>query len=626
MKRRRPRFSAGNRRDRKEGVVPPVVVVPAGTPPQARRRRLWRWLAVFVACAGLGLGADRAWRWYSLPARVEAARPIASVPAGWPPEFGARVAAAQAQAGSRGGAIVGMAELGRLYHANGFLAEAGACWAFLRAEQPRVARWAHLLADVRRAASDYEAMEAQLRDVVGLAPDYAPAWLQLGNYCFKTGRFDEARHAFVRRLELIPGDAHAQLGLARIVLQGGDRVGARGMIEAVVRDHPRFAPAQNLLAELLAAAGDEAGAARHRQLGMVAIRFFEADDPWRDELVGWCYDAERLRMLATVEFQIERGDRGVALMERAARLAPEDPDGYAALGDLLIKLDQPGPARAALEESLRLAARGVDRKPPVMVFVNLSHALRLLKQPEAALRVLEQGRAYHEQAFELFDELGMVLGDLGRLDESIAAFRAAVAQSPGDPNANFNLAVALLGQGRRAEAYVALEQSLTLKPTFPRSLSMLGRLELEDGRMAEAERHLRTLHEAYPQLAEARWMLGQWELMTGRAAEARRDEAAAERHFRAGVSLDPDNPELQASLGVMLLLRGQVAQALEHLEAYRRLEPGNPQTALFLGQAYAQLGRTQQARVVLTEGAEQAERAGNSSTAAYCREILSQLR
>jgi len=600
--------------------------VPSPVPVRIRRGRAWRWLVVCLACAGLGLGLVQVWRWQALPARVEAALPSEPSLAGWPPELGGRVASARAKAGARGSALDGAAELGRLYHANGFAAEAEACWRFLHGEQPGEARWAHLLADLRRAASDYDVMESLLREVVRLDPDYAPAWLQLAGHLFKTGRHDEAEQAYTRRLVLVPGDPYARLGMARVALQGGRADAARRTIEEVVKDHPRFAPAQNLLAELLAAAGDEAGAARHRQLGNIAIRYFEPEDPWVDELTDWCFDAKRLRVRATIEFQIERGDRGVGLMERAARLTPEDPDGFAALGDLFIKLGEAERARTALEECLRLSAQPGAKAPPVMVFVNLSHAFRLLKQPADALRVLQRARELHPQAFELYDEFGIVLGDLGRLDEAVGAFRTAIAKNPGDPNSNFNLAVVLLGLNRRAEAYEALRQSLTLKPTFPQSLSLLGRLELEDARMEDAERHLRLLFEAYPHVAESRRMLAQWELLTGRAAEARKDGAAAERHYRAGVALDADNAELQAGLGVLLLIRGRVDEAVAPLEAYRRLQPGQAQAALFLGQAYARLGRHAEARAVLTEGATLADRAGNTATADFCREILRQLR
>jgi Flp pilus assembly protein TadD len=63
-------------------------------------------------------------------------------------------------------------------------------------------------------------------------------------------------------------------------------------------------------------------------------------------------------------------------------------------------------------------------------------------------------------------------------------------------------------------------------------------------------------------------------------------------------------------------------EAVRPLEAYHGLQPTNPQASLFLGQAYAALGRQDDARKILNEGLANAERAGNKTTAQYLREML----
>ncbi|HTP84855.1 MAG TPA: tetratricopeptide repeat protein, partial [Alphaproteobacteria bacterium] len=75
----------------------------------------------------------------------------------------------------------------------------------------------------------------------------------------------------------------------------------------------------------------------------------------------------------------------------------------------------------------------------------------------------------------------------------------------------------------------------------------------------------------------------------------------------------------------LYLIEGRFTDAVAPLEAYHRLQPDDPQTALFLGQAYAATGRREQARQILAEGVRLAERAGNTTTARHCREILDQL-
>src|SRR5688572_18543757 len=67
--------------------------------------------------------------------------------AGRPAILGEKLAQSEARARARGTQREGIAELGRLYHANGFPAEAAACWQLLRANEPNEARWCYYLAD-----------------------------------------------------------------------------------------------------------------------------------------------------------------------------------------------------------------------------------------------------------------------------------------------------------------------------------------------------------------------------------------------------------------------------------------------------------------------------------------------
>ena len=170
-----------------------------------------------------------------------------------------------------------------------------------------------------------------------------------------------------------------------------------------------------------------------------------------------------------------------------------------------------------------------------------------------------------------------------------------------------------------------MQRSLIPQPTFFKALSILGRWELQAGRLQTAGPYLRQLHESHPEIPEARQMLAQWHVASGASAEKENARAEAERHYRAGVALDAACAEAQASLGVLLLTQGRVEAALPPLEAYRSLQPENPQAALFLGQVYFRLGRRADALRVLTAGEALARRAGQTATAANFREILQSL-
>jgi HemY protein len=564
------------------------------------------------------------WRWQqpNLLERVQAVIPA-------PPNLTGKAAVlaelvAKAQAGTKTSAdpLASVAELGRLYHANGFNPEATACWQLLHAEQPRVAQWCYYLADQKRMASDYAAMAALLEETTALAPDYAPARLLLAGLQFKTGQLEMAARNYQKRLTLVPGDPYARLWLARIALQSGRTDEARHLIEQLVKDVPEFSSAHNLYADMLASAGDTTGAERQRWLGRETGRFREAADPWLDELWNWCYDFDQLCALGTIELQTGHPDRAKSYYERAILVRPGQSAGYELLGAFYLKQNDPAKARDTLEQSL---PRLKNSKPSITYYLSLSQAYRDLKQLEEAVRVVREGLRQKGDNLELYSTLGRALSDLGRPDEAIAAFHQALALNPNDAETNFNLGLALLGLDRTDEAIVALKRSLTLQPTFQKSLSVLARVEMDAGRWESAGVYLRPLLESHPEMPEARQMMSYWHLRAGAAAEAKQDAAAAEVHYRDGLELNPNNADLQASLGVLRLVQGRFAEALAPLEAYHRLQPNNAQSCLFLGQAYAATGRTDDARRVLNEGIALAEKTGNRVTANHCREMLQAL-
>ena len=589
----------------------------------AERPSRLRWWVILAAaslvCSGVGLTA---WRWHSQVIRVQQGVPVLPDLRGKPEKLGELLKSAHSLATGRKGALKGVAELGRLYHANGYRKEAEACWNLLGSVDPKNPQWTYFLADIRKSASDFESMADLLRLTVKLAPDYLPAWLQLAAWELKNGRLDAAENYYLQRLNRLPSDPYARFGLARVALQRGRKDDGRRLIEQLVRESPEFPPGHSFYAEMLAADGDVAGARQQRWLAREAGRFRDADDPWLQGLVPWCYDPKRLYVLATVDYQTSQSDHGVSLFQKAIELAPEDPDGYEQLGDLYLKLGKAEKARDTLEEGRR---RYVGATPRAMLYVNLNQAYRMLKLPDEALRVAQEGIARTGGAFEIYDALGVTLGDLDRHADAIAAFKTALSDNPNDPNTNYNLSISLLALRRHEEAYLTLKRALTLQPTFPNALVMLGRMDLEAGRLTEAETFIRALYESQPGVPQARQLLGAWHMRSGLFAEKRNDFAAAERHYRAGLEVDPDEPELYVSLGVLCLVQGRIAEALSPLEAYRGLRPNESRGALYLGQVYARLGRLPEARSVLADGVQLAEKNGNADTAKFCREILLQL-
>jgi predicted Zn-dependent protease len=588
---------------------------------QRRIPRFWLLASGLALVAVIGPWATITWRRSAAVAHLQASLPSRPDLSDRTPVLGELLSAAHRLTGSPRSMIEGVAELGRLYHANGFNREAAQCWEVLRREQPGEARWPYYLADLNRIASDYPAMTGLLRETLRLAPDYTPARLQLANLLFKSGDAAEAERHYRLRLEAIPKDAHARLGLVRLALQRQRPDEARAMLEMLLRDAPHFATGHNLYAEILASAGEAEGAARHRWLGRETLRFRDADDPWLDELQAWCHDYDRLCVFGTIELQTERLDRAQELFERAIRTRPDEPHAYEMLGSLLLKRNDVTGARDLFEKAL---PRLTGKKAPG-VFTALSLVYGRLEQPAEAIRVARDGLAHEGDQPELLDALGQALAQAGEHEKALQAWEAALALNPRDANLNHNAARSLLALHRLDDALAALDRSLTRQPSFLPTLLLRGQIELEAGHLTLAEKYLRPAFEFHPHDAQARRLLADWHQRMGAEAESKGDRDGAERRYRDGLAIDTNHAELSVSLGVFYLVHGRFADAIAPLSSYHQLQPENAQACLFLGQAYASSGDRANARTILTRGVELAERTGLSRVANHCRRILQQL-
>jgi len=102
------------------------------------------------------------------------------------------------------------------------------------------------LGRIREELGDRAAAEREYRHAVGVNPDYADALFALGALCEGDGRGEEALRCYERLTSLQP-HVRAQLGIARLRLQRGERELARSALEAVLRLNPEQAEARVLL-------------------------------------------------------------------------------------------------------------------------------------------------------------------------------------------------------------------------------------------------------------------------------------------------------------------------------------------------------------------------------------------
>ena len=99
-----------------------------------------------------------------------------------------------------------------------------------------------------------------LRQAVAVSPDNLPLLLLLAQSCLDEWSLDEARSVFERILRLDPARPEAKVGVARVLHLTGKTSEAVVRTEALLAEHPAFAPAHLLLARLHAGEGNRAAA------------------------------------------------------------------------------------------------------------------------------------------------------------------------------------------------------------------------------------------------------------------------------------------------------------------------------------------------------------------------------
>jgi tetratricopeptide (TPR) repeat protein len=194
----------------------------------------------------------------------------------------------------------------------------------------------------------------------------------------------------------------------------------------------------------------------------------------------------------------------------------------------------------------------------------------------------------HETSVLGWQALGWVLQQTGRLADALAARRKAVELMPDDAEANFNLAIVLIGLGQLAEAEASCRRAIALKPDHAEAHCNLGSVLMGLGRLSEAEAHSRQAIALKPNLAQAYCNLGNALRDLGRLDEA-------EISCREAIALDPNLAEAHCNLANTLLSVGRLTEAEVSIRQAIALNPQLAEAHNILGHALREQGRLDEA-------------------------------
>ncbi|MDR1276767.1 MAG: tetratricopeptide repeat protein [Candidatus Accumulibacter sp.] len=201
------------------------------------------------------------------------------------------------------------------------------------------------------------------------------------------------------------------------------------------------------------------------------------------------------------------------------------------------------------------------------------NALRFLAQA-----VYEQGRI--EEAVGLIgdvlklnpmrsayhNDLGAMLAALKRWPEAEAAYRMAKVLDPHNPDAPFNLAIALSNQNKNDAALRELESLENVQPDFADAYALRGKILSSEGRYDEAAdvfskaiAHGLDNADVYADLGVALFRAG-------------RREEALETLFESG-KIDPESAMANCCMGELMHEKGDIAKARCYFEKALEIDP-----------------------------------------------------
>jgi tetratricopeptide (TPR) repeat protein len=334
-----------------------------------------------------------------------------------------------------------------------------------------------------------------------------------------------------------------------------------------------------------------------------------------DASVAWAETYEdRLSNLWALQTRAAEGLRGALGRpwepgERPLSSSPPTADAealaeYTRARALLERPDVPGNVERAVE-TFRAAVR---RDPGfVLAHAGLGEALWVLYEETKDAEWAPQAQDAISEALRIDGRrpgvrlvLARIYHGTGRTEQALQQLQEVVALRPASDEAHALLGRILNEQGRTEEAVAEIRTAITLRPKYWRHHSTLGVLYFYNARYDKAISSFEEATRLQPDNSRPLQQLGA-------AQHAAGHEGLALESYRRALTLRPD-ARAHNNIGNILYDQGRFREAAEAFEEADRLEPGVPQRALNLGDAYQKLERPADARTAYEDGVERCRR------------------
>jgi protein O-GlcNAc transferase len=239
---------------------------------------------------------------------------------------------------------------------------------------------------------------------------------------------------------------------------------------------------------------------------------------------------------------------------------PDDADSLHLLGLITAEQGDPAAGAALIQRAMAIAP---GRAPH---HNSLALSYRLLGRGEDAVCEYHAAVTLRPESAEIHNNLATTLRDLGRHEAAVGHYRLAAEHAPGVAEIWYNLANALGDIGPPEEVEACFSRAVELKPDFTNAHANYGRWLMTQVRWLEAEAALTAAALREPMQAPTWNNLGITVQEQGRTEEA-------EACYRRAIALAPRFALAHYNLGCLLLEQGQTDEAAACQEAAIAADP-----------------------------------------------------
>ncbi len=392
--------------------------------------------------------------------------------------------------------------------------------------------------------------------------------------------------------------------------QAGNLELARSKFTEVVRLQPKIAEGHEALGAVLVELGKPQDGARELE----AAEKIKPDDDGIETNLALAYFQAGDSAKSIPHFE-----SAVSLSQQPGHAAPE-PSFYDAYGHALAEAGKPDQAalqfvaeealtgpRADLEDAIgTLEAQQGDWHDAQQRFehaisldnsyvrarIHLGILFRTRKDLINALNTLSSAAASNPPNAEALMEYGRTLAVVGKDEDAVQQFNAAIQADSNLPGIQLELAMALQRLGRQQDAIPWFQKAVEREPNNPSALTNLGLALTLTGKGKDALDYFKRALAENPKDPTVYKDLGVCHIQLSAFDEAIDD-------FQKALALDPNDPQLHYDLGLAYKFKDRPEDAIAELSRAGQMDPNLQDPPYTLGILYMQLGKLDEAVVEL---------------------------